>query len=220
MLNKLILPEISDLLVNKNFLVLKEVITDLEVADVAEIVSDLPENLQAIFFRILQTSKAADVFEYIDPDLQLRIIHSLSNTDAAKILNEMSPDDRTSFLEEIPSSISKKLISLLNTEEREIALALLAYPEYSVGRLITTDFISVSKDMSIAEVFEHIRKFGKDSETVNIIYVVNKNDKLIDDIKIRTLLFAEPNQKVEDLLDENFISLNAYDDQRESDKSF
>lgn len=216
MLNKLILPEISDLLTTKNFSVLKEVITDLEVADVAEIVADLPENQQALLFRILQTSKAADVFEYMDPDFQLRIIHSLSSTDAAKILNEMSPDDRTSFLEEIPSSVSKKLIGFLNTEERGIALSLLAYPEYSVGRLITTDYIEVNKDMTITEVFEHIRRFGKDSETVNILYVVNENDKLIDDIKIRTLIFAEPHQKVEELLDQNFISLNAYDDQEKA----
>ncbi|NLT51919.1 MAG: magnesium transporter [Ignavibacteria bacterium] len=220
MLNKLINPEIQDLLIKKNFAVLKEIVDELELADVAEIVADLPENLRAIFFRILHTNLAADVFEYIEPETQLEIIKSLSNAEAAKILNEMSPDDRTSFLEELPSSVTKKLIGLLNTEEREIALSLLAYPEYSVGRLLTTDFIAVTQDMTIAAAFDYIRKYGNDSETVNVIYVVNEQDILIDDIKIRTLIFANPNQKIEEILDKNYISLNVYDDQEKAIEYF
>lgn len=213
MLSKLIVPEISELIDKKDFTSLREVVDSLELPDVADLVNDLDENRQAIFLRLLPKGISTDIFEHLEPDVQLSIIEKFSRNEIASILNEMSPDDRTWLLEEMPSSIARKMIDLLSKEEREIAVTILAYPENSIGRLITTEFIAVKKEMTVKQSFDYIKKYGKNSETINVIYIVDENEILIDDIKIRELIFAKDDTRVADLMDRNFVSLNAKDDQ-------
>ena len=126
-------------------------------------------------------------------------------------MNDLAPDDRTAFLEELPSSVAQRLMNMLNPEEREITIKLLGYPEDSVGRLMTTDYVAVRPRWSIQETLEHIRYHGKDSETLNVLYVVNEHGKLLGDIRIRELLLADPQKTMEELMDDHFISLKAYD---------
>ncbi|MEK7483795.1 MAG: magnesium transporter [Planctomycetota bacterium] len=128
-----------------------------------------------------------------------------------ELLNDLAPDDRTAFLEELPSSVAQRLMNMLNPEEREITIKLLGYPEDSVGRLMTTDYVAVRPRWSIQETLEHIRYHGKDSETLNVLYVVNEHGKLLGDIRIRELLLADPQKTMEELMDDHFISLKAYD---------
>jgi magnesium transporter len=125
----------------------------------------------------------------------------------------MSPDDRTQLLEELPASVTKQVLALLNPSERAIAKRLLGYPEESIGRLMTPEFISVRADWTVQEALDHIRRHGKDSETLNMISVVDNNSKLIDDLRVRQLLLADPQAHVSSLVDGNFISLKAGDDQ-------
>jgi magnesium transporter len=132
------------------------------------------------------------------------------------ILNEMSPDDRTALLEELPSAAARQLIKLLTPEERNIAQALLGYPEGSVGRLMTPDLIAVDAGWSVKEVLEHVREHGQDSETLNVIYVVDDRGKLLDDIRIREFLLKPLEARVSDLMDENFVSLTATDLQEDA----
>lgn len=213
MLGQILQPEILDLIEKRDFLSLKEVLIDWSPADIADLFSDLPPNEQAILFRILPQDLATDTFEYLDVDTQINLLKAMGNEEVAYILNDMSPDDRTALLEELPSQITKQLLMLLTPKERTIAQSLLGYPENSVGRLMTPDYIAVHKDWTVQKVLDYIREYGKDSETLNIIYVVDEVGKLIDDIKIREFLLAPLDTKVSDLMDENFISLKVEDDQ-------
>ena len=220
MLSRLLQPEIRSLLDARDFSTLKEVLSEWSPTDVAELISEIPESEQALIFRILPRDLAADIFEYIDFDLQVSLLKGLGKEEVAAILNEMSPDDRTALLEDLPSSAARQMITLLSGEERKIAVTLLGYPEDSVGRLMTPDYISVKPEWTLNDVLNHIREFGKDSETLNIIYVVDEKGKLIDDIRIRDIILASPESKVSDLMDENFIALHVTDDQEKAVQVF
>ncbi len=118
--------------------------------------------------------RATSVFKLLDVAAQKRIIRELPPSKTAELLNDLPPDDRTDFLEELPSNVVRELIKLLNPEERKITLSLLGYPENSIGRLMTPDYVYVFPDNTVEEVFATIRKHGKDSETINVIYVINE----------------------------------------------
>jgi magnesium transporter len=136
------------------------------------------------------------------------------------ILNEMSPDDRTALLEEMPSAAARQLIRLLTPDERRVAQSLLGYPEGSVGRLMTPDFIAVHEDWSVKEVLDYVRENGQDSETLNVIYVVDERGKLIDDLRIREFLLKPLETKVSDIRDETFVALRVNDSQEEALNAF
>ena len=220
MLSRLLQPEIKALFESRDLGTLKEVLSDWTPADIAELLTDLPEYEQAVIFRLLPKDLAADVFEHIDFDLQVSLLKGLGKEESAAILNEMSPDDRTALFEDLPGSVAKQMITLLSPEERKIAVTLLGYPEESVGRLMTPDYIDLKPDWTINEVLSHIRQYGKDSETLNVLYVVDDKGKLIDDIKIRDFILASPESKVSDLMDENFVALNVSDDQESAVEVF
>jgi len=220
MLSRLLQPEIRSLLETRDFSTLKEVLSEWSPTDVAELISEFPESEQALIFRILPRDLAADIFEYIDFDLQVSLLKGLGKEEVAAILNEMSPDDRTALLEDLPGSAARQMITLLSADERKIAVTLLGYPEDSVGRLMTPDYISVKPGWTLNEVLNHIREYGKDSETLNIIYVVDEKGKLVDDLKIRDIILASPDAKVSDLMDENFIALHVTDDQEKAVQVF
>lgn len=221
MLSQLLQPEIRALIDERNLSTLKEILSDWTPADIADLITNLPaENEQVIIFRLLPRELAADTFEYLEFDMQMNLIKAMGKEEVASILNEMSADDRTALLEELPSTAAKQMIMMLSPEERKIAISLLGYPENSVGRLMTPDYIAVKPDWDIQQTLEHIRKHGKDSETLNIIYVIDDKGKLIDDIKIREVLLAPLESKVQDLMDENFVELNVHDDQEKAVEIF
>ncbi len=185
---------------------MREIFREWPPADVAEVILDLPEDQQVIVFRVLPHDLAADVFEYLDVEAQQQLLRAMAHEQVVGILNEMSPDDRTALLEEMPSAAARQLIRLLTPEERRVAQALLGYPEGSVGRLMTPDFIAVHADWSVKDVLDHVRENGQDSETLNVIYVVDERGKLIDDIRMREFLLKPLTHKVSDLMDETFVT--------------
>lgn len=211
MVGKILLPEIKSLIDARDFAALRELFEEWPPADVAEVILDMEENDQVIIFRVLPSALAADVFEYLEVDAQQQLLRGMAHEQVVGILNEMSPDDRTALLEELPSAAARQLIRLLTPEERQIAQSLLGYPEGSVGRLMTPDFIAVHSDWSIREVLNYVRENGQDSETLNVIYVVDDRGKLIDDLRIREFLLRPLDAKVNELMDENFVSLNVAD---------
>jgi magnesium transporter len=213
MLSQLLQPEIKSLIDERKLSTLKEVLSDWSPADIAELIAELTENEQAVVFRVLPHDLAADTFEYLEFDMQVTLLKAMGKEEVASILNEMSPDDRTALLEDLPSSAARQMMMLLSTEERHIARTLLGYPEDSVGRLMTPDYLAVKPEWSIEEVLNYIRKNGSDKETINTLYVVNEKGKLIDDVRIRDILLAEFSGQVLDLMDDNYIALNVYDDQ-------
>jgi magnesium transporter len=167
-------------------------------------------------FRLLPRDLAADVFSYLDVDQQQNLVAHLGTERVAALINELEPDDRTAFLEEMPAEVAQRLIALLTPAERSITQAILGYPEESVGRLMTPDYVRVKPEWTIAQAMEHIRRYGRDAETVNVIYVVDETGKLIDDLRIRQFLLADPQQTVESIMDRKATALNATDDREEA----
>jgi len=200
----------------RNFTALREVFRDWPPADVAEVIVDMPEDEQVIIFRVLPHALAADVFEYLDFDAQQKLLHAMAHEQVVGILNEMSPDDRTALLEELPSAAARQLIRLLTPEERRVATALLGYPEGSVGRLMTPDFIAVKEDWTVQQVLNYVREHGRDSETLNFVYVVDDRGKLIDDVRMREFLLRPLTAKVSEIRDQTFGALNVTDSQQDA----
>jgi len=199
---------------------LKEFLDDQNISDVANLVDEYPEYEQQIIDN-LSIHRAASTFKILDLPTQKRVMRDLPPSKIAELLNALSPDDRVDFLEGLPSSIVREWIKLLSPEERKITLSLLGYPENSVGRLMTPDYVYVFENDTVADVLETIRKVGKNSETIDVIYVINNKGELLDDIRIREFILNHPSKKVSDLMDERrVIALNAYDDQEKAYEAF
>jgi magnesium transporter len=220
MVGKILQPEIRSLIDARDFGALREIFREWPPADIAEVITDFSEDEQVIIFRVLPNALAADVFEYLDVDAQQQLLRAMAHEQVVGILNEMSPDDRTALLEEMPSAAARQLIKLLTPEERRVAQALLGYPEDSIGRLMTPDFIAVHDDWTVKEVLDHVREFGHDSETLNVIYVVDERGKLIDDLRMREFLLRPLEAKVSDFRDRSFVALKVNDSQEEALNAF
>lgn len=204
--------KLEELLDRDDRAALHDFLDELNISAVAELIGDMPGH-QVRMISTLSVHRAASTFKILDFGTQKELIHDLPPYKTAELLNELPADDRTSLLQELPSEVVKELIRLLHPEERRITLELLGYEEGSVGRLMTPDYIAVFRDWSVQEVLDHIRTFGKDSETIDVVYVIDDNGKLIDDIRIREFLLADTNKKVSELIDGRYIALNVNDDQ-------
>jgi magnesium transporter len=213
MLGNLIGPEIKELITERNFSALREAFIDWAPADVAECITELPDEEQAIVFRLLPHAQATEVLEYLDSDAQQTVLKAMGTADAARILNDMSADDRTALLEELPGAAVAQLLHLLSPEEKAIAQSLLNYPEGSVGRLMNPNFISMREEATIQQTLDYIRDHGQDSETLNVIYVADEHGRLIDDLRIREILIRPVTTKLSEFRDNQYVALRAIDDQ-------
>ncbi len=213
MLAKLITPDIQELLSKKDFKSVKSFFHDLLPQDIAELLQGLDKKDVVIAFRLIAAEKVADVFSELEPSIQEFILTHFADREVRELINELDPDDRTALFEELPGKLTQKLINFLTREDREEALKLLGYPEKSVGRLMTPDYVAVHPDWSVKKSFSHIRKYGRDAETINMIYVVDEHWKLLDDIPIRRFILTDDDKKVEDMMDHSFISIEAVADQ-------
>ena len=200
-------------------LALRVFLDDQNISDIAEWVDDETE-LATEIVASMSMHRAVSVFKILDLSLQKQVIRELLPSITANLLNELPADDRTDFLEELPSNVVRELIKLLEPEERKITLSLLGYPENSIGRLMTPDYVYVYPHNTIEEVFATIRKYGKDSETINVIYIINEKGELIDDIRIRDIILNEPNKRISELIDGRFIALRPEDDQESASEIF
>jgi len=219
-LSKLLQPEIQSLIAERKLSILKEILSEWTPADIADLIVSLPAQDQVIIFRLLTNELAAETFEHLELETQKELLQAMATSEVAAILNEMSPDDRTALLEDLPSVAAKQLIKLLLAEERKIAQTLLGYPENSVGRLMTPDYIAVRPEWIIEETLKFIRENAEDKETLNIVYVIDEKSKLLGDIKLKDFILAEPNEKVTEIMDGNFIALNVNDDQEKAVEVF
>ncbi len=220
MFGALIEPEIRQLIAEGSFSDLKAIFADWAPADLAELISDLPEGERVVIFRLLSHELATEVFEYLDHEMQQHLLHLMGQEEVVAVLNNMSPDDRTAFLEELPSNVVTQMLRLLTPEERAVAQTLLNYPEESVGRLMTPDFLAVRDEWSVREVLDYIRVNGQDSETLSVVYVVDEKGRLVDDLRIGRLLVKPLDAKISEIRDENFEALSVNDPQVEAVEAF
>ena len=211
--------EFERILSEENKMRIHEFLNNLNISDVAVLIEENEDHATDIIAS-LSVHRAASTFKILELGIQKTIIHELQPLKTAALLNELPADDRTSFLEELPTEAVRELIKLLNPEERKITLSLLGYPESSVGRLMTPDYIAVQPEWTTAEVLEYIRQYGKDSETIDVIYVVNEQGQLVDDVRIREFLLASPDKIVRELTDGRYIALNVNDDQEMANQVF
>jgi magnesium transporter len=199
---------------------LKEALDDWLSPEVVDLINQVDEGDKARIFEALSPRILIKTFKVLDLATQKRIIRDLPHAEAAKILNEIQPDDRTEFLSELHGEIVNALLKLLSEEERAVTLSLLGYPEHSVGRMMTPDYIAVKKNWSIREVLDYLRVHGKDKETINVVYVVDDHGVLIDDVRLREFLFVDPDKKVSDIMDGRFTFLNVTDDEEKAIEIF
>jgi magnesium transporter len=198
---------------------LRELLDEQNISDVVELVNEFPAH-EATIIDHMTVHRAVSVFKILDINQQKDIIKELPARKTAKILNELPPDDRTDFLEELPKAAIRDLIKLLDPEERKITLSLLGYPEDSVGRLMTPDYVYVYPHYTVTQVLDTIRRYGKNSETIDVIYIIDDQGGLVDDIRIRDLLLAKPDDIIKDIIDGRFVALNVYDDQEHASQVF
>ncbi|TVR31076.1 MAG: magnesium transporter [Balneolaceae bacterium] len=216
MLAHLLKPEIDELIRKKDWITIKESLDDVPPVDVAELLEDLEPEVAVVVFRLLKKSKAADVFTYLSSGKGLELLEVFSKQQLSDVMNNLEPDERVALMEELPGHLTQRVLSSMDSENIAQVRRLLGYPPETVGRLMTTNYVKVRKDWTIDESFNHIRKYGRSAETVNVIYVVNEQEKLIDDLRLNQLIVAAPDLLIEDIMDESFEALSAFDDQEEA----
>ncbi|WPV00402.1 magnesium transporter [Mucilaginibacter sp. cycad4] len=194
---------------------LQEYLNNLNISDVEELIGELPEHGPK-FIETLSLNRAVNVFRILEFPVQERIIKKLSGQKLEDLINELPPDDRTALFSELHGDAVQKLIQKLSRENRDEALKLLGYEEESVGRLMTPDYIAVKRTWDVSRVLSHIRRYGKNSETIDVIYVIDEHGVLLDDIRIREILLVKPETKVSELMDGRLIALSAADPQEEA----
>lgn len=212
----------GQLIADKNWKILKSELSDLEPFQIAEAIGELPKSDRTIPFRLLSRESAKETFKHLSHDQREEIIDGLAAhiDKMTDLLNDLDPDDRTAFFEELPGEVSQRLVQMLSQEEREVAMRLLGYPEDSIGRLMTPEYVAVRPYFTVAQALEHIRRYGRDSETLDVIYVVDEHWKLIDDIRIKEVILASPARNVSEITDNRFVALRAEDDQEVAVRAF
>ena len=220
MSTKLTSQVLAELLEARNFMEIRAVLAGLTPADSAEAIEEFEPAKQAAFFRLLPMPLATGVFEYLPFEAQEALIHAMGNEQAAGILDAMSPDDRTALLDELPTAICARLVESLSPKERAVALRLLDYPENSIGRLMTSEYLTLRDEWTAREVLDHIRSHGSDRETLNVLYVVDPAGKLVDEVRIREILLCQTETRVKDLRHNVVTALTATDDQETAVAAF
>ena len=220
MLGHLLLPEIQEMVRQGDFPGLREALADWQAPDIAELIQELPPGDEAVIFRILPRDMAAETFGYLEHENQQDLVRALGDEKTAELLDAMAPDDRTAFLEELPGEVTRDLLSLLSPEELTVAKQLLGYPEDSIGRRMTPDYLAIREEWNVNQVLDHVRRVGRYSETLDILYVTDRRGRLLDAIRVRDILLAAPDTQVADLMGNEIFSLKATDDQETAVQEF
>ncbi len=217
---QILFPELQAALEHSDDEALHAIIDDLNSEDLAELGGELSMELQAVFFESMPAERAVETFPYLDLSVQKDLVSALSNARVTAIVNEMDADDRTALLESMPHEVTRQLLSFLTPKERALAQKLLDFPEDSVGRLMTPDFLAVKQDWNVQRCLDYIRRHGEDKETLNDIYVVDERGHLVDDLPIREFLLSDPSEPVRELMHQGYVALHADDPQEEAIAAF
>jgi magnesium transporter len=212
-IGNLLQPELVELIQQRNFTQLREILCHFPAPDIAEIFTDIKPDDEAVLLRILPRQLAAEVFEYLSLQDQEQLVQALGNEQVAQILNDVSPDDRTALLEELPAAVTQKLLNLLSPQERKIAADLLGYPKGSIGRRMTPEYVAIQQNWKVDDVLAHLRKVGRQREAFNQLYVVDDKGRLVDSVRLRNLVVADLATPVQELFDHQSLALHAAEHQ-------
>jgi len=207
---------IKAFLAGRNWDGLQAAIRRLPVADMAEVLVDAGKTDRVLIYRILPRELAAEVAAHLEPDDLHALIRELSDAEARQLMSGLRPDDRTYFLGELPAQVTQEILNLLSPEDLREARELLGYPEQSVGRLMTPDYLAVRPAWTVEQVLAHIRHRGRDSETINTIYVTDDRWHLVGTVELRHVILASPTTPVSELMHTPAVSLKAFDDREQA----
>ncbi len=220
MLGSVIQPEIEELIAGRRWDELREALGALHPADLAEIIIDLPPEDEAIIFRVLPRALASEVFAHLPVEHQEGLLQSLSGDQMRQLLEHMSPDDRAHLLEELPAEVTRRLLAALSPQELSMTRELLGYPPHAAGRYMTPEYVWLPPDLTAAEALEHVRKFGRGKETLNVLYILDADGKVLEDLRLGSLVLADPAMKISDIHDRALITIPATMDREEVVKTF
>jgi magnesium transporter len=216
MINDEFKTEILDYINGRKWNALREVVADWPPVDTADLILTLDKPDRVLFFRSLPRAQASLAFAELEPTDRDNLLTDLTDEETRRLMADLEPDDRTAVLEQLPGQVTQRLMNLLNPADLAEARLLLGFPEDSAGRLMTPDYIAVRRSWTIDRALAHIRKRGKGKEAINIIYVTDDEWRLIDALEIQQFIFAEPEQRVEEIMDNIFIAISAYEDREEA----
>lgn len=209
-----------DLLKNKKMGILREELLKFNEADIAEFLEDIDDVETLAVFRILPKDIAAEVFAYFDSDMQLNILNLMTNSELTEIVDKLYIDDFVDMIEELPANVVKKVMKEVSSEKRNLVNQYLQYPEDSAGSIMTAEYIDIKKSMSVGQVLEKIRRVGMKSETIYTLYITDNKRKLEGYLSIRTILMSSEEKLVSELMQEDVIFVNTFDDQEDVAKLF
>lgn len=215
-LGELLAPTISELIEAKQTFDARTALSELRDPEIADVLTALPLAHRAVAFRLLPRARAAEVFTHLPPDQQEALLDEMTHEQLAQIFNEMNPDDRAEVFEELPGQLVTKLLALMKPSERRMTQVILGYPEQSVGRLMTPEYLTCRAEWTVERALEHIRRRGRDAETLNTLYMVDEHGRLFAYVALRAVLLAEPTQTCGDLAQSDVIYLGATDDREEA----
>jgi magnesium transporter len=202
-----------ELIKERNWREVRKVLEKNPPPAVADLLMQLDRSAALIVFKILPREFAAEVFAYLDPVQKDNFLNCLNDKEAQQIISELTPDDRTELFSELPAEVTRRVLQLLPPQDFKEVSLLLGYPEHSVGRMMTPDYVTCQPDWTVAKTLRNIREKGKDSETVNMVYVVDEQEHLVDDIKLRHIIMSKPTTRIKKICNNTFVSLSAFDDQ-------
>lgn len=205
--------ELLNLLENKKIIELRDELSKLNEADIAEFLEEIGELETLAVFRILPKDIASEVFSYFDVDTQQNLLEAMTNTELTEIVDKLYIDDVVDLLEELPANIVKKIMLQIKPEKRGIINQFLQYKEYTAGSIMTAEFIDIRKKATVKDALEKIRRIGMKSETIYTLYITDQTRKLEGFVTIRSLLINKPETKIEDLIEEDVIFVKTSDDQ-------
>lgn len=213
--------KIKELLNDKKYHQIRELLLDLNEADIAEIIETIDDKEDVVrIFRLLPKDSAADVFSYIPVEYEQMIIESLTMREIGQIMNDLYSDDAVDMLEEMPANVVKKVLAATDKETRRDINNLLKYPDDSAGSIMTVEFVDLRAYMSVMDAIERIRKTGVDKETINVCYVTDVQKHLLGIVTLREIILANEQDSIKDLMNENIITVHTLDDQEEVAKQF
>lgn len=206
---------INKLLEEKKYKTLRDILTTMNAYDIAEMLDDMHDSKIPILFRMLPKELAADVFVEMDEDTQEFLIKGFSDSELKEVVDELSADDAVDIIEEMPANVVKRILRQADPEARKQINELLKYPDDSVGSIMTTEFVYLRPDMTVDQAILRIRRTGVDKETIYTCYVTHDDSTLAGVITIKDILLADENDIIENLMEENVISVGTLDDQEQ-----
>lgn len=207
--------EIFELIEGKKYARLRELLSDMNPADIAQILEDVPERELPVIFRILPKELAAEVFVEMDSEMQQLLIEAFSDTELREVMDELFMDDTVDIIDEMPATVAKRILSQTDAKTRKMINQLLAYPDDSAGSIMTTEYVDLKKNMTVDQAFDRIRNVGLDTETIYTCYVIDQSRHLLGIVTVKDLLLNEKSRVLSDIMDENIIYANTLDDKEE-----